>query len=245
MGKKLSLDLSNKNADMLEKIKHEYGIPYGQMLNYLIEMFCDLPAEINQELLDFCKERLQAIYKSKDEAGEYEEQMLVNKEQVYCNLATFFNHGNPIAIDASISLPKMQQIEMLNGYLVCPCDYIVLNKDVAMQCEYASVVEVRNAGFGVPHFLYFHTKEANKYTDADIETIEKACVKEWPRFKDIRDNVVEPIFETSSEFGWKCLNSKEVSKSPQIGHFAIYVQGDSRYSSNYKPPMDTKIVRCQ
>ena len=85
----------------------------------------------------------------------------------------FLNRGRRISLDSIESKPKMQKTEMLNGILICPNDYIILNKEDAQYCEYASVVEVRNAKFGVPHFLYFNSKEViffrNNTNSSDFE----------------------------------------------------------------------------
>ncbi len=243
MGKKLSIDLTDENADTLEAIKREQRIPFGQTINSLIELFCRIPSDVNAELLSFCKEKIKELYEEMDRAGEYEYQALMNKSQIYQNLTMFLNRGRRISIDSIESKPKMQKIEMLNGVLICPNDYIILNKEAAEYCKYASVVEVRNAKFGVPHFLYFHSKEANAYTDSDCKIIEDLCVKEWPRFQEIINSLVEPIPDPTAEHKWQYLNAKEVNEAPQIGHFGIYIQGDSRYPRNYAPPMGTRIIR--
>ena len=243
MGKKLSFDLTDENTKTLEAIKADQHTPFGQTLNSLVELFCRIPADVNGELLDFCKSKIQELYEEMDRAGEYEAQALMNKSQTYQNLAMFLNHGFRISINSSESKPKMQKIEMLNGCLICPSDYIILNRDAAEYCDYASVVEVRNAKFGVPHFVYFHLKDANDYTDSDYKMIEESCVREWPRFQEIIDSLVEAIPDPDADNKWQYLNEKEVNESPQIGHFSIYIQGDPRYPSNYKPPMGTKIIR--
>lgn len=243
MGKKLSFDLTAENAEALETIKNEQRTPFGQTINSLIELFCRTPVDVNTELLDFCKSRIRELYEEMDRAGEYEAQALMNKSQTYQNLAMFLNYGHRISIDSIESKPKMQKIEILNGFLICPSDYIILNREDAEYCNYASVVEVRNAKFGVPHFVYFNSKDANNYTQSDNEIIEKACVREWPRFQEIIDSLVEPIPDPTSNNKWKYLNAKEVANAPQIGHFSVYIQGDPRYPNNYKPPMGTRIIK--
>lgn len=40
MGKKLSFDLTDENAETLEAIKNESRVPFGQTINSLIELFC-------------------------------------------------------------------------------------------------------------------------------------------------------------------------------------------------------------
>lgn len=243
MGKKLSFDLTDENAKTLESIKNESHVPFGQTINSLIEIFCRIPADVNVELLAFCKEKIKEYDEEMDRAGEYETQTLMNKSQTYQNLAMFLNHGHRISIDAIETKPKMQKLEMLNGVLICPSDYIILNREEAKYCEYASVVEVRNAKFGVPHFIYFNYKEASNYTNHDTDMIVKACVREWPRFKEIVESLVEPIPDPAAEHNWQYLKEKEVDEAPQIRHFSIYIQGDARYPSNYKPPMGTRIIR--
>lgn len=243
MGKKLSFDLTDENAETLNAIKQEQRTPFGQTINSLIEFFCRIPADVSGELLTFCKQQIKDLYEEMDRAGEYEAQALMNKSQTYQNLAMFLNHGRRISIDSIESKPKMQKIEMLNGALICPSDYIILNRDEAEDSEFASVVEVRNAKFGVPHFVFFHHKNANDYTQSDYDIIEKFCVREWPRFQEIIDSLVEPIPDPTANNKWQYLNAAEVDAAPQIGHFSIYIQGDPRYPSNYKPPMGTRIIK--
>lgn len=243
MGKKLSFDITDENAKTLEAIKAEQHTPYGQTLNSLVELFCRIPSDVNIELLDFCKVKIKELYELMDKAGEYEAQALMNKSQTYQNLAMFLNNGRRISIDSVENKPKMQRIDMLNSCLICPADYIILNRGDATHCNYASVVEVRNAKFGVPHFVFFNTKEVNDYTNYDYQIIEEECLKEWPRFQEIIDSLVEPIPDPDAEYSWQYLNAKEVNEAPQIGHFPVYVQNDPRYPSNYKPPMGTRIIK--
>lgn len=243
MGKKLSFDLTDENAETLEAIKQEQRTPFGQTINSLIELFCRIPADVNNELLTFCKQQIKDLYEEMDKAGEYEAQALMNKSQAYQNLAMFLNRGRRISIDSIESKPKMQKIEMLDGVLICPSDYIILNREAAEACDYASVVEVRNAKFGVPHFVFFHSKDAINYDQSDYKMIHEFCVREWPRFQEIIDSLVEPIPDPDADDKWQYLNEKEVAEAPQIGHFSIYIQDDPRYPSNYKPPMGTRIIK--
>ena len=168
MGKKLSIDLTDENAEALKNIKRDQHIAFGKTINALIELFCRIPADIKGVLLTFCKERIKELYQEMAQAGEYETQMLMNNSQTYQKLATFLNYGRKISIDSIESKPKMQCIDMLNGSLICPIDYIILNSDDAESCDYASVGEVRNDKFGVTHFVYFHSKEFPQIGDFSI-----------------------------------------------------------------------------
>ena len=90
MGKKLSFDLTDENAETLEAIKQEQRTPFGQTINSLIELFCRIPADVNGELLTFCKERIKELYEEMDRAGEYEAQALMNKSQTLPEFSNVF-----------------------------------------------------------------------------------------------------------------------------------------------------------
>lgn len=85
-----------------------------------------------------------------------------------------------ISIDTIENKPKMQKIEMLGGFLICPSDYIILNREDAEHFAYASVVEVRNAKFGVPHFLVFSLKDATDYNKNVLLNLINVTTKKKP-----------------------------------------------------------------
>ena len=242
MAKKLSIDLNDENAFILESIKNKEKKTYGQSINDLIDLFYNLPPEVNGEILGFIKSQLKKLYNDMDIAGEYEFQAIMNKSQAYQELASFFNKGKTLYIDSIKSEPEMQKIEMMDSVLVCPKDYIIVNKEDALMCQYASVVEVRNSDFKVPHFLYFSTKEINDYNDSDYEIINSLCTKNWSKFQEIVDNKVDPVFDPQYGFA-RILNYDEYANAPQIGVFSVYIHGDSNYPKNFKPPMGTQIIR--
>ena len=242
MGKnKLSIDLTKENKEVLEVIKNEQHMPYGNTINKLIELFCRMPSQVKSELLEFCKNKIRQMYDEMGIAGEYEWQTLANKSQSYMNLAMFLNNGVRINVNEVEKALKMQKIPIANGVLLCPSDYIILNRIDADSCLYASVVEVRNAKFGVPHFIYLSTKKIGEYTDWEYKIIESYCVREWPRFKEILDDIVVPIEDPDDKLHY--INEKDVIEAPQIGHFEVYCQGDASYPSNFEPPMGTRIIR--
>lgn len=242
MAKKLSIDLTDENAAILESIKNKERKAYGQSINYVIDLFYNLPSDINSEILNFIKNQLRDLYNEMDKAGQYEFQTIMNKSQAYQELAVFFNQGRTLNIDAINSEPKMKKIPMMNSVLVCPDDYIIVNEEYAKLCGFATVVEVRNSAFHVPHFLYFSPKDIHEYHDGDYNEINALCAKKWPKFKEIVESEVEPIFDP--DYGvTRLLNKEEYDKAPQIGYFGVYIHGDERLPKNYKPPMGTQIIR--
>ncbi|MFR3625288.1 MAG: hypothetical protein ACLTU1_16900 [Blautia wexlerae] len=242
-GKKMSIDLSEDNKIKLEKIKAETRTPYGNTINTLIDTFCELPEELRANMIDFCKTKVQILLDQMDKSGAFEVEVLSAKIQKYMNIMTFFNNGNEIRIDQIKREPVMKTIPVKNGTVICPQDWIVVNLDQADQCEYAGVVECRNAErYGIPHFLFLtNTKYASDYSDQEIDHIDTLCAQESPLFAKALANQVSLIADP--EHPGEYLNTKEHLASPFIGHFHLFEHGDPCYPADYKPPYGAMIVR--
>ena len=55
---KLTIDLTERNRDILERIKATQRSPYGNTINTLIEIFCNVPESVKKELIGFIKPQL-------------------------------------------------------------------------------------------------------------------------------------------------------------------------------------------
>lgn len=238
---KLSIDVTDENRQTLEAIKKEERASYGNTINTLIEIFCRIPSEVKRELIEFCKTRMSELNESMKKAGEYEIQTLENKRNTYVDIATFLNNRNWVNLYDVKKEIKMKKINIKDGVLICPSDYVILNEECAKDFKYASVVEVRNANFKIPHFIYLSDIKIGEYNIHIIKRIETMCKEKWPKFKEILDSVVEPIPDPERE--WEYINQEEIDAAPQIGHFEVYCQGDPNYPVRFNPPMGTRIVR--
>ena len=243
--KKMSIDLSEENKIKLEKIKEETRRPYGNTINILIDTFCDLPEEISEDMINFCKAKVRMLLDQMDKSGEFEVEVLSSKIQKYLDIMTFLNNGNEISIDQIKREPVMKTILIKNGTVICPRDWIVVNPEQADQCEYAGVVECRNAEwYGIPHFLFLtNTKYASDYSDQEIDHIDKLCAQESPLFARAVANQVSLIADPVRPGEY--LNAKKHLTSPLVGHFHLYEHGDPCYPADYKPPYGAMIVRNQ
>lgn len=54
---KLTIDLTEENREILENIKTEKGMPYGNTVNLLIQTFASLPESVKKDLTAFVKSR--------------------------------------------------------------------------------------------------------------------------------------------------------------------------------------------
>lgn len=228
MGKRVVFELTDENAELIDKIRKQNGITISHVFNSVVELLYKIQDDVNNELADFCESKVKKIDDDMIGVGEYERGSLINKCYSYQKLATFFKCRQIYDIDFFENGRSMQKINMLNSCLVCPSDYIILNRDDAKRSYYASVVEVSNALFGVPHFIYFNSKSVKSYKDSDYKIIEKLCAKQYPNFQEIIDSIENPV---------------KGKKSPIIKHFPVYIQGDPHYPQNYIPPMGIKIIK--
>ena len=152
MGKRVVFELTDENAELIDKIRKQNGITISNVFNSVVELLYKIQDDVNNELADFCESKVKKIDDDMIGVGEYERGSLINKCYSYQKLATFFKCRQIYDIDFFENGRSMQKINMLNSCLVCPSDYIILNRDDAKRSYYASVVEVSNALFGVPHF---------------------------------------------------------------------------------------------
>ena len=240
MSKKISIDLSDENIETLERWKTERQMPYGTTINLLLRILCR-SSDIKDELITICKSRIRALYSEMDLAGDLEYQKLFNKSLQYLDILSFVTGDTQISVTSVLAEKQMKKIRLADGVLVYPEDFILLNESSAQQYRYVSVVEVRNAPFSVPHFIFFSGKDAKDYTDTDTHYIEQLCAQKWPRFQEIIGSAKRPIYDPDKPF--VCLNSAEMRVAPQIGHFSIRATFDPSYSSLYAAPMGIKIVR--
>lgn len=238
---KLSFDLDEKNRALLEKIKCEQRIPYGNTINSLIDLFCTVPNDVSDELLEFLKKRILELSDQVDTSGEYERCSLINKLYVYTNLAKFFNNGQPIKISDLPRKPKMRKVKMLDGILLCPDSYILLNPDVASCSSYATVIECNNTKYGAPHFVFFSQYAASLFDESDYSTIHMYCIQEWPRFREILNSLVIPIEDPDDESHY--LNAKAYLSAPRISYWPVTVHDDPALPRGFQPPNGTEIFK--
>jgi hypothetical protein len=236
---KLTIDLTQENRETLEKIKSEQRIPYGSTINELIHTFGSIPDSIKKEMISFIKQKMQTLYKEMDTAGVLQLEELNHKSQSYAAIAAFLNNGKKVTIDKATSLKK---IPILDGFLLCPENWIIVNPDAAENSLYACVIECRNsAKYGVPHFVVFTQRQYVKdYSAEDENYIFHLCSLAYPKFKEILKMQVKPIEDP--DHPGLLLNADLWLNAPTIGIFDIYVNGDPKFGPDYEPIYGARIV---
>ena len=252
MKNKLTIDLTEHNKRILEKIKTERNLPYGNTINTLIDTFGEMPEKVKKDLLSLIKIRIKSLIKEMNEAEVFRTEDLVEQTQTYIDIATFFNDGKQISIQSIKEEPTLKKYQIKDGFLICPDDWIVLNLEKAGTMMYAGVVECCNSeNFGIkyfgeriPHFVFFtDIKYRAEYNNYYSDYIKMLCVQKWPNFQKVIESQVEPIFDPE-RLGY-LINDDEWTEAPSIGIFSIYEQDDPTYVPGYEPPMGARIIRTK
>ena len=137
MGKKLSIDLTDQNEKILDEIKEKTQYKYGKVINDLIDLSSRIPVKVQDELFEFCRQKILEINKAFSKAGMVEHQALSDKKEAYLRIAKFFNRDEELDVNFLTPPPRMQKIAIHNATLVCPFDYIILNPQNADTADYA------------------------------------------------------------------------------------------------------------
>lgn len=242
---RLTIDLTDQNKEILEDLKTKLSSPFGAIVNMIIGTFCNIPKDIREDLITYCKSEVKLLSKKIDATSPYQARALSDRIQIFLDIITVLNRGIRPTISEINDEVEMMKIPIKNGYAICPNDWIIVNPEEASKSTHAIIIECMNSSkYGIPHFLYFSIREyGNDYDDTDAEFINHKCAQAWSEFNKIMDLQVTPIKDP--EHPGMMLNYEEWSNAPIIGHFHMYVQGDSRYPRDYRPPLGAQIVRNQ
>ena len=225
----------------LDKLTDNYSTKYGPMLNFILRKLCMMPPKIKEAFIRFCKSQARELEKQIKVAEEFEKAELQQEKKHYLEIARIINDGSEVTIDEE--QPEMIEIEIKDGILIIPEDWIIVNPEEAKKHRYAAVLECRNsAKFGIPHFImYCDYKYGNEYPDEFDKKFKALCRKAWPDFKEkVEDKQVKAILK---ENGKGYVNGDQFMAAPNIGIFHIWESDDEHLEAYGEPPYGSMIVR--
>lgn len=237
---KISADITADNNNLLDSRRKYLGIKKSTTINELIATFCNIPESVKQDMIGYCKNKLKQDYSKMNIVGDFEMEELKKEISSLEQIAKFLNDGKEITVKEVLSTPNMQTIAIKNGSVLYPAEWIIVNPEIAQQCEYAGVIECRNGSkLGIPHFLYF--SKQRMISDSEIEQLHNLCIQKWPKFKEkVLDKQVT-LIPDSNNFG-EYINAEDYLAAPIIGYFNIAREGDPSLPPNYKFPSGAKII---
>lgn len=240
VGNKLTVDLDDDNKALLENLKKTKKQSYGSTINEALRLLYSVPENVKDELSRSLYSKAELINTEMYSAGVIEREALKLEKNAYERLAAFYH--NNLSKRAEEIDESMKKVDVKNGYVICPKEWIVVNADKNDEYEYAGCVEIRNGGVNIPHFLFLApVKNAYDYSNAFISEIDELCKRAYPEYGRILEQQVEPKMDPNNM--GKVLNLDEWRKAPKVGYFSIYVQGDPLFEDDYEPPAGAKVIR--
>jgi hypothetical protein len=240
--KRMSLDMSSEQYDLLEKASSEAGTTNGRYILFLIQQFLNLPDDVRHSLFEFCAAKAQEADQMAKESSGFQQEEWKQSAASYRDLAFFFQKDELFE-----SVNSMRSIDLKNGTLIIPNGWLILENADPKECEYAGVVEVQNGErYNIPHAVFFTNKKYGKdYSQEFISGMIDLCRQKISTFADMEKDIIQPQRENGS-YG-RILNAKEYLASPKIGVFNIPVEGDPVYFSdrNYDPPYGAVIKQSK
>lgn len=235
---KFSVNVYGDNKKILDALTQSYNSKYSTTINKIISTFCNPPKEIREEIeAVLLKARKKALYEYENtEDPNFLENLASQIE--YCEDYLLLSHrGDYRFYDDSPekSMKELRKVELSNGYLQIPTDWIIVNPEEIGRRSYAAVLECRNhAKFEIPHFVYLTDfKYAREYTAAMEEEFYQLCTKKWPRFSEIIKQSEQAKLIEDPDHPGEYLNAEAYFAAPTIGIFAISDQttGNHPYSA--------------
>lgn len=242
MSKKISMDITDESFIELENLKKERHKSYGNIVSSMLRIMRK-ESDIKEDLISFAENRLRALYKELRLAKDFGRQHIYEKMQQYVDLLAFLENDDTLTLGvilSEISEKELKRIRLIDGTLMCPEDFVLLNENEAEESRFAIVIEVENSNFLVPHFVFFSEKSTRNCTVDDFSYICQLCAQKWPKFQEIIDTAKKTI---GNEDYTQCLNEPEVHMVPRIEYFDIKERNDLNYSNPYAFPIGSQIVR--
>lgn len=238
---KFSVVVSGKNKRILDNLVQNLNSKYSPMINKIISTICDMNPNIKTIIENAILNEYRRLSKTLENASEpYYIESYKNDIAQCEDILKLLNLG-------IYNFPKFnfepynKRINLSDGYLIIPDDWIVVNAEKASTCRYVFVLEAKNyIKYGVPHFIYFTNSDT--FTNDMEQDFRSLCRKHWSDFNTIEkiEKENELITDPANPSGY--ANMKEYLESPIIGIFPIgEVKTDS---DSLDMPFGAKIVRA-
>lgn len=237
---KRSIDFSDETEKILQERK-THKVSYGETANRCIQ-YLNPTKETKERLIPVLKTVLKQIRREEEISGEFEKEKLKVSYDEVMNIAQYLNGGHSLQEDEEhVRKQYMHIVDIKNGQLKCPRDWIILNQDDAAGCDVAYVIETSNAE--VPHFVWLADSDyvcnVDSIDEKTMDYIRQLCINKRPDFKtNVIDKLVEPEYDEWTP--GRIKNEKEVLTAPRVGIFKLYIEGTKK---NYEPPYGARIIR--
>lgn len=249
--KRLSVDLDEDVYKDLESFMDKLrwtnppALTKGSIINYATKNLVSVDDDVLEELYAFCvsKSRLHAKKALSLDDTSFDGNKETRISDQYSSLAHMYSHFAAVAPSYEPDIKDMKRIDVKGGYVIFPKNWIVLNWGRPDNSENVFVIETVDlyGKFNMPHFLLFD--ESMQTVEACKKKIFEEASKAYPKFNDVLDKEVEPMYGEEDENGNRILlNADAYNKAPKVLIFQIPEAGNER-RQNY--PYNAKVYRSE
>ena len=135
-------------------------------------------------------------------------------------------------------------LNLVNGTLEVPDNFVILNPEEAPECKSVAVIECMNSEeFNIPHFVLFHKHDtAAEITEEETARMYELATKAWEDFAIIvKINEAKDII-TNADKKEKYHSDANLIKLPLVGIFHIF---DDEANLPFEPAYGMVIHRSK
>lgn len=134
---KKSIDFTRKNTRLLDEyIDGEQGrVSYNYVVNKLVSTFVLINSDIKLLLLDVCKKELEKFNNEITDMNSYKGMEKEEIRKKYIELIDFFSDSEVLEDNNN------RRINILNGYVQVPKEWIVINEDMDKKSKHVGIIE--------------------------------------------------------------------------------------------------------
>ncbi|MBQ8165310.1 MAG: hypothetical protein IJZ94_05800 [Clostridia bacterium] len=215
---KVSIDFTESNYNILTAFAKSIGESNSTVMNYLVSHFLQLSPQIKRIFAKCCVENVKKEQLEFSNLGEYEKEEASKRIDICKDLTLFFTDGKGYVTEDQY----MKKIKIIDGYVIVPNDWIVVENRIPAECKYVGVIEIFNNNiYKVPHFVFFSDCPISQITEFEQDIIFTCCEEVYPDFRKIRSMQLKPIYDENKNM----LNAELYIKAPIIGLFQIRTYG--------------------
>lgn len=211
-GKIQSINFEDEAYEILTNEVKAVGGNYSSNINRLIYYALALDISVKEEMAIHAYQRALEVKKEANEESGFSKSLLLRQSEQYMDLVSLFTAEKGIV---NPEFANMQRIDMKNGYLVCPDDWIQLEICNPAKAIDAVVIEFMNGKkFNLPHFVFLVDRPLNEHMERDALGLAAQVSKEY---KKVSLMYQDPRYAKDG----RMLNAKEFKEQPVPGFFII------------------------
>lgn len=239
---KISFNPSNDNYFILQDARNRTALPLTTILNNYIDFTTSLDPSIKNPLIEYIDQEID----SRKKLQSHESQLMAQNLEI--QITQLIGLKN-LLINYSIvkETKHLKRINLKEGYLQYPGDWILVNPDDAYKYMRAYVVECRNSEkYNIPHFIYFDDLRERDKEFYNI--VENAIVEIYPDFQKIIDSQISAEYKDGEAKTYYNITNKEAYFSaPAVGIFLVETLPEIREmrlrDPKYVPPANIQIIK--